>query len=302
MKTPPPEPVVLYARISTREGKQYLSNQLADLNRRAAREGWRIVETITDEHTGAAAAPGWNRVLQMAQARKMKRVAVWRLDRVTRQGPAHAFAQIHNLSQFGVQLTSIQEPMFDAGGNFGPVLIAVAAWIAEQESIVMSERVRAGLSRAKQQGKKLGRPRLVYDRQKLADLRAQGFGLDRIARALNVHRASANRYIKEYERTRNHDEQKSHSAPRPDETRQHSRTTRQDQPAGTHQGDSTAIPTGGTRPTHSPVLAINSRDEGGGKTTHAGTDRTNQPTNKEKTQRSTTTGKTITKVTRPRRR
>jgi DNA invertase Pin-like site-specific DNA recombinase len=194
------ENIVIYARISTREGKQFLANQLQALQRYvAAQPLWRVVQTITDEHTGSKEAPGWRQVIALAQRRRITRVCVWKLDRVTRQGPSYAFRQIHALAQYGCSIVSLQEPMFDSAGAFGSVLIAIAAWIAEQESTTQRERVKAGLNRARSQGKKLGRPVLVIDKVKLAELRSQGKGLDLIARALRISRASANRYIKQLE-------------------------------------------------------------------------------------------------------
>src|SRR5215831_16383677 len=69
-------------------------------------------------------------------------------------------------------------------------MIAVAAWIAKQERIRISERVRAGLSRARVQGTRsgnpVGRPKTIFDRGKVADLRNQGRSWREIARACNA--------------------------------------------------------------------------------------------------------------------
>lgn len=237
------EPVAIYARISTKEGKQFLSNQLAAIGKYVQGHPWRIVETVTDEHTGSVAAPGWKRIIELAQRRKIKRVIVWKLDRITRQGPSYAFSQIHLLSQAGCDLVSIQEPMFDASGAFGPVLIAIAAWIAQQESQTQRERVKAGLRRARTQGKQLGRPKLVFDRQKLKDLRQQGYGLDRIAKALSISRTSANRRIRELETTP--DVEPTHSPTRrPNETPSAVTATRTNQRSQPHQNAEKTVTTG----------------------------------------------------------
>lgn len=239
--------VAIYARISTKEGRQFLQNQVQSITRHATTNGWRIVETITDEHTGTKEAPGWRKVLDLARQRKIARVIVWKLDRVTRQGPAYAFRQLHLLSQHGCSLVSVQEPMFDSAGPFGPVLIALAAWIAEFETVTQRERVKAGLRRAQQEGTKLGRPRLVFDRQKLADLRKENKGLDLISRALGISRASANRYIKALEEEQTHVDATNsaargrHAPPPPN------RGTSTRGRAQAHQGTQEAA-TGGTAP------------------------------------------------------
>src|SRR5215467_7663481 len=72
----------------------------------------------------------------------------------------------------------------------GELMIAVAAWIAKQERTRISERVRVGLSRAIERGtrsgKPIGRPKLIFDRPKIADLRTEGRSRREIARACNA--------------------------------------------------------------------------------------------------------------------
>lgn len=48
------------------------------------------------------------------------------------------------------------------------------------------EGVKAGLRNARAKGKRLGRPRLMVDRARIAHFRAQGFGWKRIAREMGV--------------------------------------------------------------------------------------------------------------------
>jgi DNA invertase Pin-like site-specific DNA recombinase len=69
-------------------------------------------------------------------------------------------------------------------------MIAIGAWIAKQERTRISERVRAGLSRAKERGTRSGnpveRPKVILDGQKVADLGNQGRSWRKIARACDV--------------------------------------------------------------------------------------------------------------------
>ncbi len=69
-------------------------------------------------------------------------------------------------------------------------MIAVAAWIAKQERTRNSERVRAGLARAKvegtRSGKPLGRPRVIFNRETVAELKRQGKSWRHIARVCRV--------------------------------------------------------------------------------------------------------------------
>jgi DNA invertase Pin-like site-specific DNA recombinase len=109
---------------------------------------------------------------------------------LTREGAAETFEYIKRLTSHGVQFVSFTEEHFRTTGPAGELMIAVAAWVAKQERVRISERVRAGLSRAKERGTRtgnaVGRPKVVFDRQKVVDLRSQGRPWREIARACNA--------------------------------------------------------------------------------------------------------------------
>jgi len=65
-------------------------------------------------------------------------------------------------------------------------MLAVAAWIAQQERIRLAERTKAGLQRAKAAGKQIGRPRRVFQRSLIVELRAAGQSWRQIATVLGV--------------------------------------------------------------------------------------------------------------------
>ena len=83
---------------------------------------------------------------------------VWALDRLSREGPSATLDIVHRLGQTGVQVGSYQEPWTEAGGELLDLLLAIAGWVARMESNRRSERTKAGLQRAVNQGKRLGRP------------------------------------------------------------------------------------------------------------------------------------------------
>jgi DNA invertase Pin-like site-specific DNA recombinase len=59
-----------------------------------------------------------------------------------------------------VRLLSVREPWTDVDGPARELLVAVMAWVSGFERQRLIERTKAGLERARKQGKKLGRPRL----------------------------------------------------------------------------------------------------------------------------------------------
>lgn len=200
--------VALYARISTSDERQHLENQIqamtAFCEQRAARpapgqvitdwhppEYWKIVKTYTDQDSGASdKRPGLEMMLRDAQRREFNAVVIFALSRLTRGGPARAFDYIDRLHENGVDLVSVTEPMFSTAGRSGAVLIALAAHIAEEERRGMQERVKAGLARARKEGKTLGRPRAKVDPEKLLHAISAGKSTRQIARELDTSPAT----------------------------------------------------------------------------------------------------------------
>ncbi len=88
-----------------------------------------------------------------ATRRKFDAVLVWALDRLTREGIKATFDYVKQLKNDGVEFISYSEAHFRTAGPAGELMLAVAAWIADQERIRMSERTKAGLKRAGLRGR-----------------------------------------------------------------------------------------------------------------------------------------------------
>ena len=187
----------LYARVSTKqEGRQSLENQLRELRAYCRRMTWKIVEEYTDRISGASDnRPGLDKLLSDAQRRPFDVVVVFDLSRLTRGGPASAFRYIERLKAAGVELWSYREEYFRTAGPVGAVLVAIAAFLAEQERVVISGRVKAGLSRARAAGRVLGRKRRILDETKARELRAAGYSFREIADKLKTTKSVVQRRL-----------------------------------------------------------------------------------------------------------
>jgi DNA invertase Pin-like site-specific DNA recombinase len=184
----------IYARVSTnrKEGKQEaqnkqdVENQLRQLREYCRRQGWTIVDEYIDKVSGKRAdnRAEFQRMFQDASQRRFDVVICWALDRFTREGVWETFDHIKKLNGYGVQFESYTEPHFRTTGPAGELMLAVAAWIAKQERIRISERVKAGMDRVKASGKHVGRPSKIVDRDEIRRLAAQGMGVRRIAQTL----------------------------------------------------------------------------------------------------------------------
>jgi DNA invertase Pin-like site-specific DNA recombinase len=203
--------VAIYTRVSTRDcsklsskaqeenerRRQDTENQAVQLRAFAAQQGWIIAGEYTDRMSGKRSdRPAMAQLMTDAQQRKCDVVLAWALDRFTREGVSETFDYIRRLRDVGVEFWSLTEPHFRTTGPAGELMIAVAAWIAKQERVRISERVNAGLDRARREGKVLGRPRVVFDRLKVRELRESGQSLRAIAEELDLSLTTVARSLK----------------------------------------------------------------------------------------------------------
>ena len=188
MNASKPRRVAIYARVST--GAQTVQNQLRELREIAERHGWIVTAEFTDNGISGAKGreqrPGLDKMLKAVARREIDLVAAWSVDRLGRSlqdllgflGELHAKHVDLYLHQQGL----------DTSTPAGKALFQMMGVFAEFERAMIRERVRAGLERAKAQGKKLGRRR-NEDPSRIADvrrLRAEGMGIGRVAKALGI--------------------------------------------------------------------------------------------------------------------
>jgi DNA invertase Pin-like site-specific DNA recombinase len=205
MKKPKPKPVALsataprvalYARVSTTDKKQDTENQLFQLREYAARSGWRISKEYVDHVSGKSGErDAFKELFEDASRKLFDVVLVWALDRFTREGVFETFDYVRKLTLHGVQFESYSEAHFRTTGPAGELMLAIAAWIAKQERLRISERTKAGIERARREGKHCGRPWVVFRRDKAVQMRASGMSLRKIAKALGVPKTTVSRAL-----------------------------------------------------------------------------------------------------------
>jgi DNA invertase Pin-like site-specific DNA recombinase len=188
--------IAIYSRVSTRD-KQDATNQLAQLREYCERQGWEVVaEYIDHESGGTSKRTHFQRMFQDASQRKFDLVLFWALDRFTREGTLQTLKHLELLNSYGVNWKSFTESYLDSCGIFKDAVLAILATIARQEKIRIQERVRAGLDRARRQGRVGGRPKVVVDRDMVRSLHEAGRTLRQISDELHISPASAMRILK----------------------------------------------------------------------------------------------------------
>ena len=146
----------IYARVSTLD--QEPENQLEELRRYVAARGWEAKEYVDHGVSGAKERrPGLDSMVSDAKRRRFDIVVCWRLDRLGRN-LKHLITMIDEMTARGIAFVSLHEGI-DATTPAGRLQLHILGAIAEFERGRMQERVKAGLARARAQGKRLGRPR-----------------------------------------------------------------------------------------------------------------------------------------------
>lgn len=188
--------IALYARVSTNGSRQDAENQLSELREWAKRFGGEIVQEYVDEASGSRGDR--KELLEMladAHKRKFDTLAIWSLDRLSREGIAKMTGYLDQLKSYGVRVVSLRESWLDTSGPIADLLVAIFGWVAQQERLRIGERVKAGLQRVKAEGKRLGRPKKQLDLYRACDLRLQGLTFRQIAKNVGLSSATICRHL-----------------------------------------------------------------------------------------------------------
>ncbi len=183
--------VALYARVSTKE-RQDVENQLAELRLYARRQKWNLVEEYIDRESGAKPnRPKFRRLFRDAHRGRFDIVLFWSVDRFSREGALKTLQHLQQLSDYGCQWKSLTQEYLDSTGVFADAIVALLAVLAQQERETIRARVKAGMARAKREGKHVGRPKKIFDRAKARRLRGAGRTYRQIAQELGVSTMTA---------------------------------------------------------------------------------------------------------------
>lgn len=180
----------LYARVSTKDGRQDTENQLRQLREFAATQGWNVIHEYVDRASGKRGdREQFQKMFAAASRREFDILLFWSLDRLSREGTVETLNHLQRLTSYGVNYRSFTEQYLDSTGIFKEAVIGILAAIAKQERVRLSERTIAGLERARAQGRVGGRPRTEDDHKTvkaLVRLREQGKSIRQIASELEL--------------------------------------------------------------------------------------------------------------------
>jgi len=184
----------LYARVSTLE--QRVQSQVYDLRQLAQQRGFEVVAEYIDEGISGTKArrPGLDALMTDARKRKFSVVLVAAFDRMARS-TKHFLQVIDEFDSLGIEFVSRRENV-DTSGPMGRLFLTLIGSIAELESELIRERIRAGMRRRRLEGYRLGRQPLDVDHEAIVADRLSGMSLTQTAKKYRVSRASVIRFVR----------------------------------------------------------------------------------------------------------
>ena len=178
----------IYSRCSTSD--QTVENQIRELKEIAERKGLIVVSQFSDEaisgSKGRDQRPGFDNLIKGAVKKDFDTILVWSVDRLGRS--------LQDLVSFLNEIHSVDCDLYihqsgiDTSTPSGKMMFQMCGVFAEFERGMISERVKAGQTRAKSQGKHIGRPSNLNDGliHSIKYMREQGLGIRKISKELKV--------------------------------------------------------------------------------------------------------------------
>ncbi len=188
--------VAIYARVSTTD--QSTESQLLDLRRYVRERGWELFNEFCDNGVSGTtdSRPALNELMNAAKKRKFDAVLVWRFDRFARS-TRHLILALEEFRNLGIDFVSYQENI-DTSSPLGSAIFTIISAVAQLERDIIAERVKAGLRKAVENGKKLGRPRASVDSEKIHWLRSPGLSHRAIAAQLGISHSTVGQILRNH--------------------------------------------------------------------------------------------------------
>jgi len=189
----------IYARVSTKDGRQDTDNQLRQLRQFAETQNWTVVHEYVDRASGKRGdREQFQKMFVAASRREFDILLFWSLDRLSREGTVETLNHLQRLTGYGVDYRSFTEQYLDSTGIFEEAVIGILAAVAKQERVRLSERTIAGLERARAQGRVGGRPKLADDFKlvrRVEKARSEGKSIRAIAEEFEIAPGSVMKFI-----------------------------------------------------------------------------------------------------------
>jgi len=183
----------IYCRVSTLD--QNPQSQLLDLQQLASQRAFEVVKVYTDHGVSGTRTrrPALDEMLADARRGRFEVLLIWSCDRIARS-TRHLLEVLDELSRLQIQFVSFREAL-DTSGALGRAVTVIIGAIAELERSLIIEPVRAGMRRAKLEGRHSGRNPLDLDTTAIIGDRAKGLSLRQVAKSHRISTATVRRIL-----------------------------------------------------------------------------------------------------------
>lgn len=185
--------IAIYARVSTDE--QTVENQIRDLSAYCQLKGWTDIIIFKDEGISGSkiSRPEFDKMLRMAKNKEIQTILVWKFDRASRS-TKHLITLLEDFNSWGVDFVSLKENI-DTSTPAGRLMYTMISAFAQFERDTLIERTKSGMSRAKAEGKHIGRTK-QYDWQSIQAMHNNGQPTKEIADHYNMSQSQVRKILK----------------------------------------------------------------------------------------------------------
>jgi len=182
--------IFAYGRVSTKD--QSSENQRLDIEKAGIKVDYWFADEGVSGKTHATQRPQFKALL--SQIRNGETLVVAKLDRLGRDAQ-DVGATIKTLAKRKIEVIVLQLGKLDLTSSAGKLMLNMLAAVAEMERDLLIERTQSGLSRAKREGKILGRPTKTSGKQRdeIKSMRQNGSSVSALSRIYDISRASVMR-------------------------------------------------------------------------------------------------------------
>lgn len=184
-----------YDRVST--FGQNVETQRREVTAFIEKQGWTHKQSYCDVGVSGAKAnrPALDKLKKDAWKGEFEIVVCWDISRLARS-TLHALDLLQEFQKMKIRIVFVKQ-CFDSDSALGRAFFTLGAMFAELERAILIERVRAGLARAKAEGKRLGRPCVNANAEDVKTLREQNLSWPEIAKRLSISISTAKRLLRE---------------------------------------------------------------------------------------------------------
>jgi DNA invertase Pin-like site-specific DNA recombinase len=189
----------IYVRVST--DKQEVDNQLLQLRDYCKKSNYEIYKEYVDIISGKEKSrPGYDKMFEDAHKKLFDLVLFWDLSRFSRAGTLHTLQKLKEFENLGIDWESYQERYLKSIGQFKDVVLSILSTLAKIEREKIGERTKAGLERARKEGKIIGRPKIsAYHKKAVLELYKELGSMNAVSKKINISYGSVYSIIKRKE-------------------------------------------------------------------------------------------------------